>query len=157
MSEWYFVRDGRREGAQLDGAQPVEVVARGQKGVLKAAGFDVDDVNYAIVTYSDGTVANFTVSYALPEKYPALGHATRFEMLGTEGVLIVDDLVDTGKTAKMVREMLPNAHFATIYAKPQGVPVIDTYVTEVSQDTWIYFPWDTGLSYQAPIQPGTSG
>jgi predicted dehydrogenase len=59
--------------------------------VLKAAGFDVDDINYAIITYSDGTVANLTVSYALPEKYPALGHATRFEMLGTEGVLIVDD------------------------------------------------------------------
>ena len=75
----------------LEGAQPVEVFARGQKGVLKAAGFDVDDVNYAIITYSDGTVVNLTVSYALPEKYPALGHATRFEMLGTEGVLIVDD------------------------------------------------------------------
>ena len=75
----------------LEGATPVEIVARGQKGVLAAAGFDVDDINFAIVTYSDGTVANFTVSYALPEKFPALGHATRFEMLGTEGVLIVDD------------------------------------------------------------------
>ena len=75
----------------LEGAQPVEVFARGQKGVLKAAGFDVDDINYAIITYSDGTVVNLTVSYALPEKYPALGHSTRFEMLGTEGVLIIDD------------------------------------------------------------------
>ena len=75
----------------LEGARPVEIVARGQKGVLKAAGFDVDDINYAIITYSDGTVANLTVSYALPEKYPALGHSTRFEMLGTEGVLIIDD------------------------------------------------------------------
>ena len=67
------------------------------------------------------------------------------------GVLVVDDLTDTGKTARMVREMLPNAHFATIYAKPQGVPMIDTFVTEVSQDTWIHFPWDMGLTYQAPI------
>jgi predicted dehydrogenase len=75
----------------LEGAQPVEVFARGQKGVLKAAGFDVDDINYAIITYSDGTVVNLAVSYALPEKFPVLGHATRFEMLGTEGVLIVDD------------------------------------------------------------------
>ena len=66
-------------------------------------------------------------------------------------VLVIDDLTDTGATAKKVREMLPNAHFATVYAKPSGKPTVDTYVTEVSQDTWIYFPWDLDLSYAAPI------
>ena len=68
-----------------------------------------------------------------------------------KGVLVIDDLTDTGKTAKVIREFLPQAHFATVYAKPAGVPTIDTFVTEVSQDTWIYFPWDMGLSYQEPI------
>lgn len=68
-----------------------EVYARGQKGVLKAAGYDVDDVNWAIFTYADGTVVNLGVSYALPAKYPALGHAARVEVLGTEGVMILDD------------------------------------------------------------------
>ena len=58
------------------------------------------------------------------------------------GWLIVDDLVDTGETAKSVRALLPKAHFATVYAKPDGRPLVDTFVTEVSQDTWIYFPWD---------------
>ena len=71
-----------------------------------------------------------------------------------KGVLVVDDLTDTGKTAKIVRDMLPNAHFAAVYAKPAGRPLIDTFVTEVSQDTWIYFPWDMGLAYQAPIREG---
>ena len=66
-------------------------------------------------------------------------------------ILIVDDLVDTGATAKMVREMLPRAHFATVYAKPLGRPLVDTFITEVSQDTWIYFPWDMGLAFQPPI------
>src|SRR5258705_10257791 len=75
----------------LEGIQVTEVFARGQKGVLKAAGHDTDDVNWAILTYSDGTVANLGVSYALPEKYPALGHAARVEVLGTEGVMILDD------------------------------------------------------------------
>lgn len=70
---------------------------------------------------------------------------------GGEMVLVIDDLTDTGATAKKVREMLPNAHFATVYAKPSGKPTVDTYVTEVSQDTWIYFPWDLDLSYSAPI------
>ena len=68
------------------------------------------------------------------------------------GWLIVDDLVDTGRTAQVVRKMLPEAHFATIYAKPAGRPLVDTFVTEVSQDTWILFPWDVELAYAAPIR-----
>ncbi len=67
------------------------------------------------------------------------------------GMLIVDDLVDTGATARVVREALPKAHLATVYAKPAGRPLVDTFVTEVSQDTWIYFPWDTEPQYVAPI------
>mgnify|MGYP005855986075 CR=1 FL=1 len=70
---------------------------------------------------------------------------------GMRRILFVDDLVDTGKTAKLVREILPQAHFATVYAKPMGKPMVDTFITEVSQDTWIYFPWDTGLAFQPPI------
>jgi len=66
-------------------------------------------------------------------------------------ILIIDDLTDSGKTAAIVRAMVPKAHFATMYAKPKGRPLIDTFVTEVSQDTWIYFPWDMGFSYQRPI------
>jgi len=73
------------------------------------------------------------------------------------GILVVDDLVDTGKTARVVRERLPKAHIATVYAKPLGRPLVDTFVTEVSQDTWIYFPWDMGYSFQPPIAQGTAG
>lgn len=72
-------------------------------------------------------------------------------------VLVVDDLTDTGKTAQVVRDMLPKAHFATVYAKPAGRPLIDTFVTEVSQDTWIYFPWDMGYTFQPPIAKGAQG
>jgi xanthine phosphoribosyltransferase len=71
-----------------------------------------------------------------------------------EGWLIVDDLVDTGQTARAVRERLPKAHFATIYAKPAGRPLVDTFITEVSQDTWILFPWDIGPTYREPIGRG---
>jgi xanthine phosphoribosyltransferase len=68
-----------------------------------------------------------------------------------ESWLIVDDLVDTGRTAKVVRDVLPEAHFATVYAKPAGRPTVDTYITEVSQDTWILFPWDSELQAVPPI------
>jgi predicted dehydrogenase len=75
----------------FQGRQLAEVYARGQMGVLKNAGHEVADVSYAILTYGDGSVINLGVSYALPEKYPALGHAARVEILGTDGVIILDD------------------------------------------------------------------
>lgn len=70
-------------------------------------------------------------------------------------ILIVDDLVDTGATARVVRDMLPGAHFATVYAKPKGREMVDTFITEVSQDTWIFFPWDLDVAYVPPISGGT--
>ncbi len=68
------------------------------------------------------------------------------------GILVVDDLVDSGKTLELVRRLYPKAHFATVYAKPHGKPQVDTYVTEVSQDTWIFFPWDMALQYVQPYR-----
>ena len=46
----------------------------------------------------------------------------------------------------------PKAHFATVYAKPQGEPQVDTFITGVSQDTWIFFPWDMALQYVQPYR-----
>ena len=69
-----------------------------------------------------------------------------------EGILVIDDLVDTGRTLEVVRAQYPRAHFATVYAKPKGRPLVDTFITEVSQDTWIFFPWDMALQYVKPIR-----
>jgi xanthine phosphoribosyltransferase len=68
-----------------------------------------------------------------------------------DDLLLIDDLVDTGQTARIVRDLLPSAHFATVYAKPAGRPLVDTFITEVSQDTWILFPWDTESQFIEPI------
>lgn len=75
----------------LEGNAPVEVVARGQHGIFKDAGYGAHDVTWAIVTFADGAVASLGVSYALPARYPTLGQSDRFELLGTEGTMIVDD------------------------------------------------------------------
>jgi xanthine phosphoribosyltransferase len=69
----------------------------------------------------------------------------------SEDWLLIDDLVDTGKTACIVRKLHPRAHFATVYAKPAGRPLVDTFITEVSQDTWILFPWDAESRFVKPI------
>ena len=78
---------------------------------------------------------------------PSIGDGT--------GVLVIDDLVDTGRTLEVVQKLYPKAHFATVYAKPKGRPLVQTFITEVSQDTWIFFPWDMALMYVEPFR-GTS-
>jgi xanthine phosphoribosyltransferase len=81
------------------------------------------------------------------------GKTTILKKVGGNGAgcLVVDDLVDTGATARVIRNLLPEACFATVYAKPAGKPMVDAYVTEVSQDTWILFPWDSDIRFVAPI------
>jgi xanthine phosphoribosyltransferase len=75
------------------------------------------------------------------------------ELMGDgTGILAIDDLVDTGRTLELVRRLYPKAHFATVYAKPSGRPMVDSYITEVSQDTWIFFPWDMALQYVQPFR-----
>jgi xanthine phosphoribosyltransferase len=75
------------------------------------------------------------------------------DMMGDgTGILIIDDLVDSGKTLEVVRDLYPQAHFATVYAKPLGEPMVDTFITGVSQDTWIFFPWDMALQYVEPYR-----
>ena len=67
------------------------MTARGQKGVLRAAGYRADDVTWAIITFADGAVVNLGVDYALPANYPTFGAVSRVEILGTEGVILIDD------------------------------------------------------------------
>lgn len=70
------------------------------------------------------------------------------------GWLIVDDLVDSGQTAKLAREILPEATIATVYAKPDGLAEVDIFVERIPQDSWVYFPWDLGLLPTPPLVAG---
>lgn len=153
-----FHRDARALAWRLAGAGPFEAIVCITRGGLVPA---------AIVARELGTRMIETVCVASYHDYKSQGDLTVLKDIAEsvrrigdgqgKGVLVLDDLTDTGKTAKVVRDMLPNAHFATVYAKPAGRPMVDTFVTEVSQDTWIYFPWDMGLSYQKPIRDDHAG
>ena len=70
------------------------------------------------------------------------------------GYLLIDDLVDTGKTAQAVRKLLPKAYFACLYAKPAGRPIVDAFVKEFKQTKWIHFPWDIEYKFATPIKDG---
>jgi len=148
-----FHRDCRALTWRLNSVGPFEaVIAITRGGLVPAAivarelGIRVIDT-VCIASYEHDQQGELQVLKGVSEQALRLGGGNG------KGILIVDDLVDTGKTARMVRDILPGAHFATVYAKPMGRPLVDTFITEVSQDTWIHFPWDTALSYQPPIRP----
>ncbi|MCC5979312.1 MAG: xanthine phosphoribosyltransferase [Salinarimonas sp.] len=153
-----FHRDARALAWRLSAAGPFEGIVCITRGGLVPAAIVARELELRLIE---------TVCIASYHDYQKQGSlnvikdiAPAVRNLGKgegDGVLVVDDLTDTGKTARVVREMLPKAHFATVYAKPAGRPLVDTFVTEVSQDTWIYFPWDMGLSFQPPIRNGESG
>jgi xanthine phosphoribosyltransferase len=145
-----FHRDARALAWRLSSAGPFHTVVAITRGGLVPA---------AIVARELGIRVIETVSVASYD-YDKQGTISVLKPVAADivakdqghGVLIVDDLVDTGATARVVREILPKAHFATVYAKPSGRPLVDTFVTEVSQDTWIYLPWDMDLQFAAPIR-----
>ena len=144
-----FHRDARALAWRLSGAGPFEVIVTITRGGLVPAAIVARELGIRVIetisisSYRDKAQGDIAVLKSVAA-----------EILSREaGVLVVDDLVDTGATARIVRDLLPRAHFATVYAKPQGRPLVDTFITEVSQDTWIYFPWDLGLTFQPPLSP----
>ena len=141
-----FHRDARALAWRLSGAGPFHAVVAVTRGGLVPAAVVARELGIRVVD----TVCVASYDYDKQGQVQVLKKISADIGKG-EGVLIVDDLVDTGATARVVREMLPKAHFATVYAKPAGRPLVDTFITEVSQDTWIYLPWDMGLQFSPPI------
>src|SRR5688572_16082549 len=149
-----FHRDSRALAWRLSGEGPFEAVVAIARGGLVPAAIVARELNIrtvesvAIKSYDHQNQGQIRVLKPVAQAI--------LDVAKNGGkVLIVDDLVDTGATARIVRDMLPGAHFATVYAKPMGREMVDTFITEVSQDTWIFFPWDLDVTYVAPISGAT--
>tara|TARA_R110000787_G_scaffold39036_4_gene98034 strand:+ start:729 stop:1235 length:507 start_codon:yes stop_codon:yes gene_type:complete len=145
-------RDSRALAWRLDGQGPddgawraVVAITRGgmEPAMIAARELDIRTVDtISIKSYDHQDQSEATILKS-PDS----------ELMGDgTGILIIDDLVDSGKTLEVVRARYPKAHFATVYAKPKGRPQVDTFITEVSQDTWIFFPWDMALQYVEPYR-----
>jgi xanthine phosphoribosyltransferase len=147
-----FHRDARALAWRLAEAGPFKAIVCITRGGMVPAAIVARELGIRVIetacvaSYNHTTQGELTLLKGVAESIVAVGGGRG------KGVLVVDDLVDTGQTAKLVRDVLPQAHFAAVYAKPMGRPMVDTFITEVSQDTWIFFPWDTGLAFQPPIR-----
>jgi xanthine phosphoribosyltransferase len=136
-----FHRDSRALAWRLHGAGPFEAIVCITRGGLVPAAIVARELNVRMIE---------TVSVLSYRDYNNQGEVTVLKGIAPE----VKALQSKGKVVLIVDDLLPKAHFATVYAKPMGRPLVDTFITEVSQDTWIYFPWDTGLAFQPPIREG---
>ena len=147
-----FHRDCRALAWRLSGQGPFSAIVSITRGGLVPAAIVARELGVRVIdtvciaSYDHDKQGDLKVLKGISDEAMRLGGGTG------KGLLIVDDLVDTGKTGQLVRQLLPEAHFATVYAKPKGRPLVDTFITEVSQDTWIHFPWDTALSFQPPLR-----
>ena len=145
-------RDARALAWRLDGKGPADgtwkaivAITRGgmAPAMIVARELDVRNVDTISVKSYQQQDRSEAVILKEPDK----------KLMGDgNGILVIDDLVDSGKTLELVRAHYPKAHYATIYAKPQGRVMVDTFITEVSQDTWIFFPWDMALQYVQPYR-----
>jgi xanthine phosphoribosyltransferase len=149
-----FHRDSRALAWRLQALGPFEALVAITRGGLVPAAIVARELNIRVVesvavkSYDHQNQSGIQVLKPITEELLQKANT------GAK-ILIVDDLVDTGATARVVRDMLPGAHFATVYAKPKGREMVDTFITEVSQDTWIFFPWDLDVAYVPPISGGT--
>ena len=146
-------RDARALAWRLDGKGPAggawKAVVGITRGGLVPAMIVARELDIRVVD----TISVKSYSHQAQSAEATVTKSPQADLMGDgTGILIVDDLVDTGKTLELVRRLYPCAHFATVYAKPSGKPMVDSYITEVSQDTWIFFPWDMALQYVQPMR-----
>ena len=145
-------RDARALAWRLDGRGPDDGAWRAVVAITRGGMAPAMIVSRELDIRTVDTIS--VKSYNHQEQTePRLIKPPQAEIVGDgTGILIVDDLVDTGKTLELVRALYPKAHFATVYAKPLGEKLVDTFITGVSQDTWIFFPWDMALQYVQPYR-----
>src|ERR1700742_4332247 len=112
-----FHRDARALAWRLNGAGPFQAIVSVTRGGLVPAAIVARELDVRLIETI--CVASYDETRQGALRMLKGGTAEILDM-GRNGdaVLIIDDLVDTGATARVVRDLLPRAHFATVYAKP---------------------------------------
>lgn len=138
-----FHRDARNLAAKLMARGPFSGIVAITRGGLVPAAVVARELEVRVIdTICIASYDDRTQGEAQVLKAPA-GEG--------EGWLVIDDLVDSGRTGRIVRKLLPRAYFATVYAKPQGRDLVDEFAVAVDQGIWLLFPWDAELTPARPL------
>lgn len=145
------LQEVRRKNPRYGPWQAIIAVTRGG---LHPAGIVARELNLRIIETVGVALYDYKIRGSDVEILKPIGKEF-LDKYGDENgrhILVIDDLVDTGKTARVIKSMLPSdIHYATLYSKPSGEIEVNTKITQVSQDTWVYFPWDMGMKFQPPL------
>ena len=132
-----FHKKSHTLGLRLKEVGPWKGIISVTRGGMIPAGIVAQEVEVKNIQ----TLCIETYSHQEQSREPIFHHTPKIENEG-EGWIVIDELSDTGNTFKTIREIFSKAHYACVYTKPDGESQVDTFVESVSQDTWIYFPWE---------------
>jgi len=124
--------------------KPIKAIVAVTRGGLSVAQYVATELNVRFVDTVG--VKNYDDNdNLLPE--PIIFKMPAEELLGegSVGVIIIDDLVDSGRTADAIRGIMQHSLLGVIHAKPNGKDRADFYVDDVPQTTWVNYPRDTML------------
>ena len=71
----------------------------------------------------------------------AVIHKLPQEWVPANQMLIIDDIVDSGKTVDVIKRLLPRCHFACLYLKREHA-LVDTFAKTCFNAGWLQMPWE---------------
>ena len=88
-----------------------------------------------------GLIPATWLSHKTGIKYQQINATQISQMADLSHILIIDDICDSGKTVKEIRENYPKIKVACLYYKKTASETPDIY-GEIVGDEWIHFPWE---------------
>jgi predicted dehydrogenase len=108
------------------GAEATTVFARRRSGAVRAAGYDVDDLYTAVVTFANGVLGSAELGWHVPEASAAARTAGAL-VIGTAGVIEIDQL-ETGLRLWAAGGEDPGVDamfWSESYGVPGGAPALE--------------------------------
>ena len=115
----------------MEGKQPVSVYARSVDTVLSEVG--TKDSTFGIFTMSDGTIWSMNISWALPVVWPGAVYGLEIGIVGTQGVI---DVEDTHRDLVLASERPQGAGYSPDGFEPGFTRHVDFLTSYPPGDIW---------------------
>ena len=122
----------------LEGKNPIQVYASSVGKTM--APFGTKDATFGVFTFDDGAIFSMSINWALPKVWPASVCSNEFGIVGTEGVLTIDDThrdlvlaTEKGQPAGYTPDIKRNVDFLESY--PPGDVCFDRFWGPIREET----------------------
>jgi predicted dehydrogenase len=104
----------------MEGKEPVEIYARSTDKVLGPMG--TKDATFGVFTMDDGTLFSMNINWALPTVWPGAVYGLEIGIVGTKGVI---DIEDTHRDVILATEIPQPAGYASKGYQPDSARYVD--------------------------------